>query len=140
MSFTLGMKDGDYDFDDYGSHVVVAGTDKASQDAGQILVSAYDPRRGYGCRVQPGSVPNTAGEAFVATELNMTIERLQALQNAAVNTTADERIVAITELDVERDADKVSYRYNLELQTEQDSISIGNAVTRRPVSMGHIKP
>lgn len=140
MSFTLGMKDGDYDFDDYGSPVAVAGTDKASQDVAQILVSAFDPRRGYGCRVQPGSVPNTAGEAFIATELNMTIERLQALQNSAHNTTTDERITHIASLDVSREADRVSYHYDLEVQTEQDSIAIGNSVTRRHVSMGHINP
>lgn len=140
MSFTLGIKDGDFDFDDYGSVVVIEGADKTSQDLGQIQVSAYDPNRGYGTRITPGAVPNTAGEAFIATELNMTVERLQALQSAASNTTDDERIVAVTRLDVNRADDKTSYDYRLEVRTADDNISTSGNVTRRRVSMGHLNP
>lgn len=138
MSFTLGIRDGDLDFDTYGSHVFIGGADKASQDLGQIQVSAYNPGRGYGTRITPGAVPNTAGEAFVATELNMTVERLQALQSSQPNTTDDERIQAVTRLDVSRAADRTSYDYNLEVRTADDSISTSGNVTRRPVSMGHL--
>lgn len=139
MSTTLGIRDGDLDFDDYGANVVVSGQDKASQDLAQIQISAYNPGSGYGCRIVPGAVPDVAGEAFIATELTMTVGRLQAKQQSLDTTTDDERITAISQLDVEKSDDHVSFGYYLAVTTGTGAeVGTSNSVTRRHVSLAQL--
>jgi hypothetical protein len=139
MSTTLGIRDGDLDFDGYGGTVKVTGQDKASQDLAQIQISSYNAVNGYGCRVVPGAVPDVAGEAFIATELTMTVGRLQAKQQNLDTTTDDERITAISQLSVSGAADKVSFSYYLAVQTGTGaSVSTSNNVTRRHVSLAQL--
>jgi len=139
MSTTLGIKDGDLDFDTYGANVRVSGQDKASQDLAQIQVSSYNPGSGYGCRIVPGAVPDVAGEAFIATELTMTVGRLQSKQQDLDSTTDDERITAISQLSVDAGADRVSFSYYLAVKTGAGAnVSTSNNVTRRHVSMSHL--
>lgn len=139
MSFTLGVADGDIDFNVHGRPVIVYGADKGSQDLAQIQTSKYDPNRNYGTRAEPGFVPAVAGDVWLSTELALTVERLQALQASARNTTADERIAAVDKIDVTSRDDRTSLDYELVVSTAaKDDITVSGNVRRRRMSMGHL--
>ena len=140
MSFTLGVKDGDFEFNSYGRSVVIEGADKTSQDLAQIQLSRFNARRNYGCRAEPGAVPVVGGESWLSTELHMTVDRLQGLQQSLRATTPDEEIAGVDRLDVIQDQDKTSFNYALEVRTRSgSSFTTEGSVRRRRVSMSHIR-
>lgn len=139
MSKTIGIKDGDFDFDDYGRMVQIDGPDKSSQDFSEIVLSTYDVSRDYGTKITPGYVPPVGGEAFISMELSNSVERLMSLQAADKASTPDERIAAITALDVNGQSDRTSYDYNIALRTETgDSVVASDRVKVRRMSFGHL--
>jgi hypothetical protein len=139
MSKTLGIKDGDFDFDVYGRPVFVEGPDKTSQDLAEILLSTYDATRDYGTNLTPGFVPPVGGEAVISMELTTAVERLQSLQASDTASTADERISSIVRLDVNGESDRTSYDYNLAVRTETgNSIINSDRVSVRRMSFGHL--
>ena len=140
MSKTIGVRNGDWDFDEYGRMVQVQGPDKTSQDVAEVLLSDYDPTRDYGIRIGAGYVPPSGGEGIISMELTQAIARLQRLQQMDRASTPDERISAITKLTVNRVRDDVtSYDYNVAVRTEAgDNIVSSDRVKARRMEMGHL--
>jgi hypothetical protein len=140
MSFTLGIRDGDFDFNVYGKPEFIEGQDKASQDLAEAVLSTYDSGRDYGCRATPGNVPSIAAKPFMSMELTLAVERLQSLQNADVASTATERISAITSLQVTQNrSDPTTLSYNLAASTEAGrSVSTSSTVRSRRMTFGHL--
>lgn len=140
MSKTIGVRNGDWDFDGYGRMVQVQDSDKTSQDLAEMIISDYDPTRDYGTRLAPGYVPPTAAEGVISMELSQGVARLQRLQQQDVASTESERISAITLLEVQRVAnDPTSYNYALGVKTEDgDGIISSDRVRVRPLELGHL--
>jgi hypothetical protein len=139
VSKTIGVRDGDWDFNDYGALVEPTGPDKTSQDLAEVLLSTYNPSRDYGLRIGPGSVPSVGGKAFVSMELAEAVQRLQSLQVSDTASTADERISKVSKLDVTALSDQVSYRFNLAVQTETGATAYASSrVSVRRMSFGQL--
>jgi hypothetical protein len=140
MSKTIGMRNGDWDFDGYGRMSQVQDSDKTSQDLAEMIISDYDPTRDYGTHLTPGYVPPTASESVIAMELSQGVGRLQRLQQQDKASTPSERISSITQLDVARVADDpTAYEYELGVKTEDgDGIVSSDRVRVRPLELGHL--
>ena len=139
MSVTIGVRNGDWDFDTYGSMVRVQGPDKCSQDLAEILLSTYNPATNRGTNITPGFVPPIGAKAFIAAELTQAVETLESLQHADTASTPDERIADIDTLTVTAMPDKTSFKYYLAVKTETGNIAYSSSrVQIRKMSFGQL--
>lgn len=133
MSSTIAIQDGDLYFQPNGQLLLVSNTTKAELDWCEEFLTEYIPDEDYGDDifslvggngdlVVAGGVEH-ALEAVTSQKAKDVVTRLQAQQQADLNSTPEERIGGISTLIVQTDpANPLNILYLIELVTESGEI------------------
>lgn len=132
MSTTVAISDGDFFFTPNGQLLSIADTTKGEQDFCEEFLTEYIPDEDYGddtFSLVGGNGDLVAGgvehalEAVTSQKAKDVVTRLQAQQQADLNSTPEERIGGISTLIVQTDpANPLNILYLIELVTESGEI------------------
>jgi len=142
MTTTFRMVDGDLFFDVNGRLDAIDGAVKLSQDLAEVLLTEFDVDRDFGSELHtvetdPSfNISEQQVSAFVADA----VERVQALQRSNENTTRDEEIAAIEQIEVNKNK-QTEILFGLAVSTtEGTTVASQTAIRSKPVRLRHQLP
>lgn len=142
MTGTFRMADGDLFFDVNGRLDVIEGVVKLSQDLAESLLTEFDVGRDYGSELHLVETDPSfnISEQQVTSFVADAVERLQELQRTNENTTRDEEIASIDQIEVFKN-DQTEIVFGLAVTTtEGRTVASQNAIRSKPVSLDHLLP
>lgn len=106
MSTTIRMADGDIYINSAGRAETITGTNKATQDIAEVLMTPLDGLRDYGSELAsldiPPQVSLFAGKSLLSKKIDEAIQRLKRKQEADPYITDDELIETINRLKIDQ--------------------------------------
>jgi len=142
MTTTFRMADGDILFDINGRLEFIDGVVKLSQDLAEVLLTELDVSRDFGSELNlvetdPSfNISEQQVNSFVADA----VERVQNLQQSNENTTRDEEIAAIDQIEVFKNK-QTEIVFGLAVSTtEGQTVASQTAIRSKPVSLKHQLP
>ena len=142
MTTTFRMADGDILFDVNGRLETIDGVVKLSQDLAEVLLTEFDVDRDFGSElhlVETDPAFNIS-EQQVTSFVSDAVERVQSLQRSNENTTRDEEIAAIDQIEVFKNK-QTEILFGLAVSTTGgQTVASQTAIRSKPVSLKHQLP
>jgi len=142
MTTTFRMADGDLLFDVNGRLEPIDGAVKLSQDLAEVLLTEFDVDRDFGSELHlvEADPSFNISEQQVNAYVSDAVERVQALQRSNTNTTRDEEIASIDQIEVFQNT-QTEILFGLAVSTtEGRTVASQTAIRNKPVSLQHQLP
>ena len=142
MTTTFRMVDGDLFFDVNGRLDAIDGVEKLSQDLAEVLLTEFDVDRDFGSELHTVETDPSfnISEQQVSSFVSDAVERVQNLQRSNENTTRDEEIASIDQIEVNKN-NQTEILFGLAVSTTSGDVVASQAAIRaKPVSLRHQLP
>jgi len=142
MTTTFRMADGDLFFDVNGRLDAIGGAVKLSQDLAEVLLTEFDVDRDFGSELHLVETDPSfnISEQQVAAFVADAVERVQNFQRSNENTTRDEEIASIDQIEVNKNK-QTEILFGLAVSTtEGATVASQTAIRSKPVSLRHQLP
>jgi len=142
MTTTFRMADGDILFDVNGRLETIDGVVKLSQDLAEVLLTEFDVDRDFGSELHLVETDPSfnISEQQVSSFVADAVERVQALQRSNENTTREEEIASIDQIEVQRNK-QTEILFGVAVSTTSgNTVASQAAIRSKPVSLRHQLP